>query len=145
MNIVMITKNSKFKLFLLFKNKVYGMDEGTARWNNSQIVGGITPVQIYTKFDIAILLPLIAEQTSLSLVEFLSVGVPVIYNENADMPFVDGICGVMIPSNTPDPQILRNAIEKVLGNYVEYSRNAIEVVFKYYNVEKNARELFTKV
>jgi hypothetical protein len=99
---------------------------------------------IYRKYDIAILLPRIAEQTSLGLVEFLSVGIPVIYNTNADMPYVDGVCGVRIPSSTTNPQILKSAIDKIKDNYMEYSKNAIEVVFKHYNVENNARVLFSK-
>ena len=98
----------------------------------------------YRKYDIAILLPRIVEQTSLGLVEFLSVGIPVIYNTNTDMPHVNGVCGVRVPSTTLDAQTLKSAIEKIHLNYLEYSKNAIEVVSKYYNVKRNARILFSK-
>ena len=100
--------------------------------------------EAYKQFDIAILLPRICEQTSLGLVEFLSVGIPVIYNINSDMPYVDGVCGVRIPSNTRNPQDLQSAIEKIQENYLEYSKNAVKVVLEYYNVERNARTLFSK-
>lgn len=129
-------KENKYKKFL----KSHGEIEYYPKCTHSEVINHMRWADIFV-------MPSFKETFGLVYAEALSQGLPVIYtrNEGFDSHFSEGMVGFAV--NPHNPEDIAEKIKSILGDYSNFSRNALKCVgkFSWAQIALQYKEIYTDI